>query len=152
MAFDPNPSTRYSTTKGEPICPRRDCAAVYAALNAGAADVERLRRANGIIKASFASNASREMLRATTDLYEILFTVAGQPVAWSVVQSLNARINRLRGLTIATSHRSSQADAEMRRIIDAIAARDADAAARASFDHVRTVATLAQDALRGTDP
>ena len=127
-------------------------AARNAALNAGAADVERLWGANRIIQAAFASNASREVLRATTDFYEILFTVAGQPVAWSVVQSLNARINHLRGLTIATPHRRSQADAEMRRIIDAIAARNAEEAALASFEHVRTVATLAEAALRGTDP
>ncbi len=127
-------------------------AARGAAKAATEADVARLRGANDIIQAAFAVEASRDVLKATTDFYEILFTIAGQPVAWSVVQSLNARINHLRGLTISTADRRRKADAEMRRIIDAIAAGDADAAAQASSDHVRTVAKLAALALGNTQP
>ena len=110
-------------------------------------DVKRLRVSNAAIQAAFATGSSREVLKATTDFYEILFSIAGQPVAWGVVQSLNARINHLRGLTIGTPDRRHQADAEMKRIIEAIAGRDEEGAANASFDHVRTVAALAHVAL-----
>lgn len=122
-------------------------AARGAAHSATAADVERLRAANGVIQVAFAADSSRDVLKATTDFYEFLFTLARKPVAWSMVQALNARISHLRRLTIATPERRSRADAEMRRIIDAIAARDAEEAAHASFDHVQIVAALAAAAL-----
>ena len=63
-----------------------------------------------------------------------------------------ARINHLRGMTIATPGRRSQVDAEMRRIIEAVAVGDGEAAARASFDHVRTVAALAATVLSMKKP
>ena len=115
-------------------------------------DVKHLQAANDSIQAAFAAGSSRGVLKATTNFYEILFSIAGRPVAWGVVQSLNARINHLRGMTIATPGRRSQVDAEMRRIIEAIAVGDGEAAARASFDHVRTVATLAATVLNMKEP
>ncbi|MCW6511694.1 FCD domain-containing protein [Lichenifustis flavocetrariae] len=67
-----------------------------------------------------------------------------------MVQGLNAWINQLRAMTIAQPRRAVGAGGEMRRIIEAIAAGDADGAARASFDHVDRVrkfalAVLAQE-------
>ncbi len=55
-------------------------------------------------------------------------------------------------MTIATPGRRSQVDAEMRRIIEAVAVGDGEAAARASFDHVRTVAALAATVLSMKKP
>jgi len=65
------------------------------------------------------------------------------------VQSLNARINRLRAMTIASPGRQAEAAAEMARIIDALKKRDASAAQQASEDHVRRVAQIAAECLRG---
>lgn len=118
-------------------------AARAAAHRAGRADVKRLREANEAIQAAFATGHGRDILKMTTDFYELLFGIAGQPVAWQVVQGLNARINQLRAMTIAQPRRAKDAGGEMRRIIEAIAAHDGDAAAQASFDHVERVKQLA---------
>ena len=83
------------------------------------------------------------MLKATTDFYELLFAIANKLVAWQLVQGLNARINYLRAMTISRPNRSLDADAEMLRIIEAIARGDGRAAAKASFDHVEKVKRLA---------
>ncbi|MBV9734856.1 MAG: GntR family transcriptional regulator [Acidisphaera sp.] len=118
-------------------------AARAAAANADEADVARLVDANRAIQAAFAEGTSRDVLKATTEFYELLFTIAGKSVAWQLVQGLNARINYLRAMTISRPNRSADAGAEMVRIIEAIARRDGKAAAKASFEHVETVKRLA---------
>jgi DNA-binding FadR family transcriptional regulator len=64
-----------------------------------------------------------------------------------VVRSLNARINHLRGMTIATEGRHAAAIGEMRKLHAAIGRRDGDAAYEASREHVARVASLADAAL-----
>ncbi|HEX4766151.1 MAG TPA: GntR family transcriptional regulator [Lichenihabitans sp.] len=118
-----------------------------AAERATPAEIARLRTANDAIQAAFATGTSRHVLKATTEFYEILFTVAGKTVAWQVVQGLNARINHLRAMTIAGPGRAADAFQEMLRLLDAIESHDGEAAARASFDHVQTVSALAAAAL-----
>jgi GntR family transcriptional regulator, trigonelline degradation regulator len=111
------------------------------------ADVKRLGDAINRIEHAFARHDPRDVIRMTTEFYEILFACAGKSVAWDVVQSLNARINHLRAMTIATPGRDKVAIREMHRILDAIKRRDADAAYTASLEHVQSVAALARQAL-----
>jgi DNA-binding GntR family transcriptional regulator len=121
-----------------------------AAQMADPSDVARLTAANMAIQAAFANGTIRDVLKATTAFYELLFTIAGKSVAWQLVQSLNARINYLRAMTISQPNRAADANAEMIRIIEAIARRDGKAAAKASFDHVEKVKRLAMAALGNT--
>jgi DNA-binding GntR family transcriptional regulator len=126
-------------------------AARAAAARADAADVARLKEANRAIQAAFATGQGHDILRTTTDFYELLFRIADKPVAWQVVQGLNARINQLRAMTVSQPGRAADAGAEMLRIIDAIESGDAEAAAKSSFDHVERVTRLAIAVLdRGT--
>lgn len=118
-------------------------AARAAARIATPSDVARLAAANAAIQAAFADGTGRDVLRATTAFYELLFAIAGKSVAWQLVQGLNARINYLRAMTISRPNRSVDANAEMLRIVEAIARGDGRAAAKASFDHVETVKNLA---------
>lgn len=118
-------------------------AARAAAALADPSDVRHLQAANEAIQAAFAAGTSRDVLKATTEFYELLFTIAGKSVAWQLVQGLNARINYLRAMTISRPNRSVDAKAEMLRIIEAIARKDGKAAAKASFDHVDKVKKLA---------
>ena len=118
-------------------------AARAAAGRAKPEDVRRLRLANDAIQAAFETGHGRDVLRMTTDFYELLFRIADKPVAWQVVQGLNARINQLRGMTIAQPGRATDAGGEMLRLIEAIAAGDGERAARASYDHVDRVRRLA---------
>jgi GntR family transcriptional regulator, trigonelline degradation regulator len=125
-------------------------AARTAAQMADTSDIARLTAANTAIQAAFADGTTRDVLKATTDFYELLFTIAGKSVAWQLVQGLNARINYLRAMTISRPNRAADANAEMTRIIDAIARRDGKAAAKASFDHIEKVKRLAMAALGNT--
>ena len=124
-------------------------AARAAAERATQADVKRLRVANQAIQAAFAGGQGRAILKATSEWYELMFRIADKPMAWQVVQGLNARISQLRAMTIAQPGRAADAGSEMRRIIDAIADGDGDAAAQASFDHLERVKGLATRALSG---
>lgn len=84
-----------------------------------------------------------EVMLRTTAFYEALFNATGMTVAWDIVQSLNARINRLRAMTISSSGRSAEAAEEMERIMLALRQRDPQAAQDASQAHVRRVAEIA---------
>ena len=125
-------------------------AARTAAQMADTSDIARLTAANTAIQAAFAEGTTRDVLKSTTDFYELLFTIAGKSVAWQLVQGLNARINYLRAMTISRPNRAADANAEMTRIIEAIARRDGKAAAKASFDHIEKVKRLAMAALGNT--
>jgi len=122
-------------------------AAGACAEKASSSDVARLSAAVDTIKAAFDAGNSRDVLKATTDFYETLFTIAGKTVAWGVVQSLNARINHLRAMTIGTPGRAKAAIGEMRRLVSAIKRHDADGARLTSLAHVQAVAALARQVL-----
>jgi len=84
---------------------------------------------------------------STTMFYETMFHGGDRTVAWEIVQTLNARINRLRALTIASDDRGRQAVAEMNRILDAIRSRDARRTGEAATAHVARVAAIAAQLL-----
>lgn len=110
--------------------------------------IARMAAAVMLIEAAFAQNDLASVLSETTRFYEVMFSAGGETVAWSIVQSLNARINRLRAITITSRERSSSGPAEMHHLLAAIRRRDAEAAQTAAETHVRQAATLALTALR----
>ena len=85
---------------------------------------------------------------ALPEPYALAHKILQLTMAWQVVQGLNARISQLRAMTVSQPGRAADAGAEMERIIGAIAARDGDAAAQASFDHLDRVKRLAAAALK----
>ena len=99
------------------------------------------------IRSAFHDRDHRAVRARTAAFYERMFTAGHKHVAWEIVQSLTARINRLRALTIASDDRGSQAVQEMRQILAAIQAGDADAARRAAIAHVSRVADIARNLL-----
>lgn len=107
--------------------------------------VECLRGAIRRIDEAFNDNDAPVILDATTIFYEQLFGCSGKTVAWEIVQSLNARINHLRAMTITSPGRHAQAIQEMRRIVDAVENQDEHAATEAAREHIRVVASLAHD-------
>ena len=59
------------------------------------------------IERAFDAGDLRAVLEATTDFYETMFLSAGKSVAWTIVQSLNARISHLRMATIGSAGREA---------------------------------------------
>lgn len=110
--------------------------------------VRKLEAALDAIRAGYAQQSPARVLAATNDFYNTLFEGAGRTVALTIVQSLYSRINHLRALTIATPGRGEAGPPQMRKIIEAIEARDGEAAAKACADHIAQAAALAQAALR----
>ncbi len=91
------------------------------------------------------------MIRATGKFYEELFNAAGKQIAWEIVQRLNVRINQLRSMTITSVNRREPAIAEMIEIMNAIRARDADAAEAAARRHIESAWKIARDLLAASD-
>jgi len=99
------------------------------------------------IRLAFHDGDHRAVRARTAAFYERMFTAGHKHVAWEIVQSLTARINRLRALTIGSDNRGRQAVQEMRQILAAIGAGDADAARSAAIAHVSRVADIARTLL-----
>ncbi|MEM7221679.1 MAG: GntR family transcriptional regulator [Pseudomonadota bacterium] len=117
-------------------------------------DLARLEKTYKNLEAALKKNDSRNVLRATTAFYETLFACGGKAVAWSILQSLNARITSLRRMTMASMGRDRDSLKEMRAIMTALRARDperAEAACRAHVDKATAVAAAIFEAKRGED-
>lgn len=123
-------------------------AARTCAERANSAALKRLIALNDATQEAFRQGNFHEVLVRTTAFYEALFHEAGLSVGWDVVQSLNARINRLRVMTISTPGRREEAAAEMHQIIEALQKRDPQAAEKASQEHVKRVARIVAERLR----
>jgi len=107
------------------------------------ADVERLQTFVEHIRVALASANFHASRQAGSDFYETLFLIGGKQVAWSIVQSLNARISYLRAMTLKDPGRTVVGPAELQRIIDAIRSRNEDLAEMACVDHVHRAAKIA---------
>ena len=92
------------------------------------------------------------VLTQTERFYEALFIGSGKTMMYKVVKTLNARINQLRSVTIASPGRMTDSNREMNRLLTAISKKDGSAAAAASLQHVRNTASIALATLaEGTD-
>lgn len=109
--------------------------------------VRRLRDIRKTIEDAFEANDLPGVLKYTERFYETVFEAAGKHVSLAVVKTLNARINRLRALTIAMPGRGTDSNREMNLLLDAIERRDGDAASAASFAHIKRTSELALSAL-----
>jgi GntR family transcriptional regulator, trigonelline degradation regulator len=123
-------------------------AAGLCAEHASEETIQQLCLLNDRIQQAFKDADHQEVLVRTTAFYEVLFNGCGQTVAWNMVQTLNARINRLRALTISANGRSREAAKEMKDLVDALRRRDPQAARAASLAHIQRVAQLAIEALQ----
>ncbi|MBV8627853.1 MAG: GntR family transcriptional regulator [Paraburkholderia sp.] len=122
-------------------------AARACAENATPEVVQQLRAIRADIEDAFEKRDLPRVVEHTERFYETLFEAANKQVSLTVVKTLNARINRLRALTIAMPGRGGDSNREMNLLLDAIERRDGDAAAEASFAHIRRVSELALSAL-----
>lgn len=99
------------------------------------------------IEKAFKGGDYREVMKLTEDFYATIFLSSGLTVAWEIVRNLNARINVLRAMTIGSAGRSESGPKEMRQIVEAIAAGDADAAEAACKAHVAAAHKIARQRL-----
>lgn len=126
-----------------------ESAAVAACANLATSDtVTELRAALAAIAAAHKAKNPVDALRATTHFYEIIFRVGAHDIAWEIVQRLNSRISQMRAMTLSVVGRQAAGLERLSRIVDAIANRNAEAAADACREHVSEAGSIAVEMLR----
>jgi DNA-binding GntR family transcriptional regulator len=93
----------------------------------------------------------RAMLRAKSRFYDVLLSGSGNGAIRSILGLLQARVSLLRTTSLSQPRRPAQAVAEIRAIVEAIEARDAEAAARACTLHVEHAARAGLGALEDAE-
>jgi DNA-binding GntR family transcriptional regulator len=102
--------------------------------HAGAAQRKALVRALERVERQFVKGSA--ILAAKDAFYDVLFEGGGNDALRSVVGSLHARVSVLRSLSLSVPGRLQHSVEELRAIVDAVQANDADAAAAACARHV----------------
>jgi DNA-binding GntR family transcriptional regulator len=108
-----------------------------------------LRRAfEGIERRARSGQASSQgMLEAKKHFYDALFEGAANGTIQDIVESLQARVTVLRAASLSQPGRASQTVEEVRQIVEALEARDADRAAVACVHHVNEAARTVFEAM-----
>jgi DNA-binding GntR family transcriptional regulator len=97
------------------------------------------------------SSDMRELLRAKDGIYDALLLGADSPTIQQILSGVQARVQLLRATSMSQPGRPQQAVAEMRSLVDAIAARDVDEAIRLSRVHLDNASSTMTSALDGQD-
>lgn len=113
----------------------RECAE-----HATAEQLAEIRDAFSEFERSQEAGDARRMLAAKARFYEGMFDGAGNETVRGILESLQARVSVLRATTMTRPGRAPESVREIRAIVEAIEARDADAAATACSHHVRQAA------------
>jgi GntR family transcriptional regulator, trigonelline degradation regulator len=89
---------------------------------------------------------TRAMLQAKDRFYDILLKGAGNREIHAILSSLTARVSVLRATSMNRPGRAVESLEELRAIVEAVEARDAEGAARACARHVEMAARSGQAA------
>ena len=112
------------------------------------ADREALREAFEDVKAIVASKAdAADVLDAKGRFYEVIFKGTRNSTLYDIVDGLRTRVTGLRATSISQPGRPKETVKEVARIVKAIEAGDADAAERASIEHVHSAMRVVLNAL-----
>jgi DNA-binding GntR family transcriptional regulator len=94
-------------------------------------------------EAARADHAESRLLH-TDEFYNVMLNGCGNAVIADLLTGVHARINFLRARSMSQQGRSSESVRELRRILNAIAAGDAEKARDACIEHVRRAASAAK--------
>jgi DNA-binding GntR family transcriptional regulator len=105
--------------------------------------VAALRAAVGEIERTAASADPQDQLHAKDRFYDVLFTGSGSAPLQQTLAGLQARVRLLRATSLSEPGRPQEAAAELRAVVHAVEAGDADAAAAACARHIDNAARTA---------
>jgi DNA-binding GntR family transcriptional regulator len=91
------------------------------------------------------------MIKAKDLFYDVLLKGSGNRSIHSILSGLTARVSVLRATSMSQPGRALESLEEIRAIVDAVEARDADGAARACAHHVEMAARTGQAASAPTE-
>jgi DNA-binding GntR family transcriptional regulator len=118
-------------------------AAKLFATSATETQIAALEKALDAVAAAYRSGDVEENLAAKTLFYDILLQGSGNRMIESVLRNMNARINLLRRLSLSLPRRLPESLREIKALVKAIKARDADAAFACCLIHVERAAEAA---------
>jgi DNA-binding GntR family transcriptional regulator len=121
-------------------------AAELFAKNASVEDQQAL--GNALAHLATTSEDPVEWVNTKNDFYAALIRGAGNEALGQALNLLNGRITVLRSTSQRAPGRSEQSIAELRRLVDALLARDSKAARQAAVKHVSNAASTALAILR----
>lgn len=110
---------------------------------AGDDQVRALRLAVDEIARSAATGEVGDHLGAKDRFYDVLMEGSASGPLQQTLAGLQARVRLLRATSLSAPGRPAEAAAELRAVVEAVEARDADAAAEASIRHIRAAAATA---------
>lgn len=118
-------------------------AAACCADRASASQKAKLRRSLAAVAAAYRKGVLLDELAAKDEFYRVLCDGAANPVIASMLRTVQARVQMLRGLSLKTRGRPEESLAELERVVTAIERGDRAAAARLAAEHVRSAAKVA---------
>lgn len=95
------------------------------------------------IEATSSSTDPEDQLRAKDEFYRVLLGGSGSEPLQQTLAGLQARVRLLRATSLSEPGRPRQAAAELRAVVEAVQAGDAEAAAKACALHVHNAARTA---------
>jgi DNA-binding GntR family transcriptional regulator len=108
---------------------------------ASRAQVEQIRATFELLASiTDAESDNLQRLRAKDAFYKVLLEGAASPALTQTLTGLQSRVRLLRQTSLSVPGRAEQTVEEIRKIVEAIEVRDADAAAEACAIHVRNAA------------
>lgn len=123
-------------------------AAQLFAQRADAGHVAQLRKALNGIRAAYRDGDAELSLAAKSHFYDVLVEGSGNEAIAPILRAMNARINLLRRVSLASPKRLPASIKELTAIVEAIERRDPQAAFTASLTHVERAAETALTAMR----
>lgn len=122
----------------------------HCAQHATPAQIKALRKAFEAFRKAQGSGGKTSMLGLKKRIYDALFEGSGNSTIQEILSRLQARVTVLRSISMSQPGRLDSTVAELREIVEAIEARDADAAERACTAHVRAAGAVAIAALKAS--
>lgn len=101
------------------------------------------------VASSYRRGDLREELAAKDEFYDALFAASGNPIVATVLRPLHARTQLLRGFSLQVPGRADDSLDELRAIVKAIEAGDAEGARAIAAAHVRNARTTALGQFEG---
>lgn len=102
-----------------------------------------LARALSRVRTAYRKPDLVEQLRAKDEFYKVMADGAANPVIASMLRTIQARVQMLRGLSLQVQGRLQESLIELQEVVDAIDRGDPEAAARQAATHVRNAGRAA---------
>ena len=118
------------------------------ATNATAAQIAALREHVERLALVYEDYSAAGFLRAKSEFYQTLFEGAGNPIAADMLRAIHTRVSQLRATSLSDPARAKASMSEIRAFVDALAARDGEAASRLCVQHIQNAADAALRVMR----